>query len=245
ESEAYESSSEDEGGSSDESSEDETPALVRPVFIPKSKRGAASASPAVEGPSAAELAAEKERKKEATLQFIEDEVRREQAALARANIHEANAVEDVAGIDDTDDVDPAAELAAWKLRELRRVQRERDELAAAEAEREEIERRRNMDEDDKLREDLERVRQQREDKRSRGTIKFLQKYYHKGAFYQDMDILKRDFNGELEDDVRDKTLLPKAMQVRGDQFGKRGRSKWTHLLAEDTSAGVESPWFER
>ena len=49
-------------------------------------------------------------------------------------------------------------------------------------EREEIERRRNMSEEQRVKEDMERVRKQRDEK-SKGQYKFLQKYYHKGAFY--------------------------------------------------------------
>ena len=60
----------------------------------------------------------------------------------------------------------------------------------------------------------------------------MQKYYHKGAFFQDMEILQRDFTEQSADAV-DKTQLPRIMQVR--DFGKRSRSKWTHLAAEDTS----------
>lgn len=50
-----------------------------------------------------------------------------------------------------------------------------------EKEQEEIKRRRALPEEERLREDLERARMSREKDKSEHT--FLQKYYHKGAFY--------------------------------------------------------------
>ena len=48
---------------------------------------------------------------------------------------------------------------------------------------------------------------------------FLQKYYHKGAFHQDDELLKRDYTMATENAV-DMTSLPAVMQVR--DFGKVG-----------------------
>ncbi|KAK9450649.1 splicing factor, Prp19-binding domain-containing protein [Limtongia smithiae] len=252
-SEQEEASSEEEssGEASASESEEEAPkpVLLRPVFIPKSKRTAQAASTALGlvHDVAATTEEHRAKKKDETLHLIEQQVRADADAHARASLHAENTiVQELADLDDTDDIDPPAERAAWKLRELKRIRREREELEAREKELRELEERRNMDEDEKTREGMERVRQQREEKKNSGNkMGFMQKYYHKGAFYQDSDVVKRtDYSELVADQVKDKTALPKIMQVRGEDFGKRGRSKWTHLSAEDTSMQGDSPWFD-
>lgn len=61
--------------------------------------------------------------------------------------------------------------------------------------------------------------------------KFMQKYYHKGAFYQDSDdpIFKRDYNVGVGEDMWDKSGLPSILQKRRGVFGMRGATKYTHL----------------
>ena len=72
----------------------------------------------------------------------------------------------------------------------------------------------------------------------------MQKYYHKGAFFQSdaddhagtagsAEIYRRDFSSPTGEDKMDKTILPKVMQVK--HFGRSGRTKWTHLVNEDTT----------
>jgi microfibrillar-associated protein 1 len=86
-------------------------------------------------------------------------------------------------IDDTDNKDPEEEFQAWRMRELMRLKREKEAERQREEERLEIERRRAMPEEQRLKEDLERAEKLREEK-SKGGGAFLQKYWHKGAFYQ-------------------------------------------------------------
>lgn len=134
-------------------------------------------------------------------------------------------------VDDTDGVDPDAEFAAWRARELARIERLRRAEEAHKAETAELERRRALTEAERLQEDLEHARQTRQAKQ-RGQQGFLQTYYHKGAFFQDMDILQRDYSQSTVDAV-DKRHLPQILQKR--HFGQRSQSKWTHLSAEDTT----------
>jgi microfibrillar-associated protein 1 len=80
-------------------------------------------------------------------------------------------------------LDPTAEFEAWRLRELGRIKTEREAELQREKEHEEIERRRAMPAEQRMKEDLERAQKLRDEK-PKGQQKFLQKYWHKGAFHQ-------------------------------------------------------------
>ena len=90
---------------------------------------------------------------------------------------------EIPDIDDTDDLDTEGEFEAWRIRELARIKRDKEAEAQREIEREEIERRRALPEEQRLKEDLENAKRTRDEK-PKGQQKFLQKYWHKGAFHQ-------------------------------------------------------------
>jgi microfibrillar-associated protein 1 len=147
-------------------------------------------------------------------------------------------------VDDTDDVNPLEEKRAWELRELGRLKRDRERLIAREKEREELELRRGMEDSDRLREDIIRAQEVAEERQAkRGKMEFMQKYYHKGAFFQEEGILARDYNVATAEEHHNKEVLPKSLQVRTGELGRASRTKWTHLSAEDTSTR-DSPWFD-
>ena len=108
-----------------------------------------------------------------------------------------------------------------------------------EKEKAEIERRRSMTDEERMMEDMEEARKNPAAEKSK--YKYLQKYYHKGAFYQEYDkdgrlkdqIFERDYNLPTLEDNIDKSILPKVMQVK--KFGLKGRTKYTHLKDQDTS----------
>lgn len=105
----------------------------------------------------------------------------------------------------------------------------------------ETERLRNMTEDER-KQDLRLNPRQVTNKAAKGKYKFLQKYFHRGAFYLDEedDVYKRDFAQATLEDHFDKTILPKVMQVKN--FGRCGRTKYTHLVDQDTTQ-FDSPWY--
>ena len=77
-------------------------------------------------------------------------------------------------------------FSAWKFRELQRLKRDREAREAEEAEQAERDRRRAMTEEQRL-EDLKLNPRILTNKSEKGKMKFLQKYYHKGAFYMDQE----------------------------------------------------------
>jgi microfibrillar-associated protein 1 len=135
-------------------------------------------------------------------------------------------------VDDRDDLDPEAERAAWQLRELERIKRDRKIERERQKEMEELERRREMTDAERRRDDLEAGIDRF--KKDKGQMKFMQRFYHKGAFYQDQEIMQRDFTAPTLEDRFNKEVLPEVLQRR-QNIGLRGATKWTHLANEDTS----------
>lgn len=220
-------------------SEEETGPRLKPVFVKKRERITIveKEKEQIKKKQAEKEAAKRaEERKRQTVKMVEEEVRAEDVKN-RINKGEEARLEDV----NTDDDDDEVAYEAWKLRELKRLKRDREEREAIQKERIEIERMRNMTEEER-RVELRNNPKLVTNKTSKGQYKFMQKYYHRGAFYLDSeeDILKRDFSSATLDDHFDKTVLPKVMQVKN--FGRSGRTKYSHLVDQDTTQ-FDSPWL--
>jgi microfibrillar-associated protein 1 len=141
-----------------------------------------------------------------------------------------------------DEINDESEFELWRKREMDRLKRDKIERETIERGRLEQLETHSISGIESLQSD--KINQEQHQKKERTKMKFLQKYYHKGGYFQeDPDdrfgtvvtdlIYSRDFKEPTEVDNFDKTLLPAVMQVKN--FGRRGRTKWTHLVSEDTS----------
>ncbi|XP_066399272.1 uncharacterized protein [Miscanthus floridulus] len=113
-----------------------------------------------------------------TRQIVVEEIRKEQH-IEKALNEEGN-IEDV---DTDDELNEAEEYEAWKNREIARIKRDREERDARLKEKEEIEKVRNMTEEE--RREWERKNPKPLRQTTKQKWKFMQKYYHKGAFFQE------------------------------------------------------------
>lgn len=223
-----------------ESDEDNLPRL-KPVFVKKEDRVTVKERE-IEEEKARELAEkvlkDAEERRLQALKLVEDEVRREKKELEEK---EENAAL-VAAIDaiKTDDEDEETEYELWKLRELKRLKRDKDEREEMIKEEEMKERLRNMTEEERQQE-LAKNPKIITNKAEKGKYRFMQKYYHRGAFYldQEHEVLKRDVAQPTLEDHFDKSILPAVKQVKN--FGRSGRTKYTHLVDQDTTVR-DSPW---
>lgn len=230
--------------------------LLKPVFVSKQQRETLQERDRLDAEADDEWArreVHKKKRAEESKQLAELEVELENQI---ANAEENREQSDV----DTDDEleDPAVAYAAWRIRELLRIKEDEETREKMFEERELQEKIRRMSEAEKkayfdANPEMKRVVDNAEGgnpkdaKNPNDKPGFMQKYYHKGAFFQEAsddafgtasthDIYKRDFSAPTGGDKGvDKKNLPRSMQVRGDKFGKMGQTKWTHLAAEDTS----------
>lgn len=214
-------------------------AMVKPVFVPKSERDTIAERERLEAEERALEESKKRRLEERkieTKQIVVEEIRKDEEIQKNLEM-EAN----IADVDTDDEVNEAEEYEAWKSREIARIKRDREDREAMLKEKEEIEKVRNMTEEERREWERKNPKPAPPPKQK---WRFMQKYYHKGAFFQeDADdhaatagadnIYHRDFSAPTGEDKMDKTILPKVMQVK--HFGRSGRTKWTHLVNEDTT----------
>lgn len=210
--------------------------LLKPVFIPKELRGTADkAIVAVDSMTFATETDHREESRGLVADILRKEFEAAHLAKNTTTIDPTLGMFDPNWVDDTDD--PAhfeEEYLSWRLRELLRIKEERDEREAYVREKEEIERIRNLTEEERKQIDQQKMEEWASQTNS--EYKFLQKYYHKGAFYQEehKEILSRDYAQATGADRNDRDVLPEMLQVK--DFGKKGKGKWKHLTAEDTTA---------
>lgn len=230
--------------SEEESSEDDDPrrgALLKPVFVSRNQRETIKEK---EEQERQDELAELKRKEAAKEKIVEsksllvDEIKREEEAEA-TGLHD-NEMSDPELLDDDDEKNEAEEYEKWKIRELRRIKRDKEERMEKQKELEWIEARRRMTDEEREADDAKLD----SNSKSRDEVKqfnFLQKYYHRGGFFQDKartgeePIYLRDYHEPTAEETFNKELLPKAMQLRRGQFGKKGQVKHTHLTEADTT----------
>ena len=231
--ENLEDESEEELGDDYESSEEDEAkrkVLFRPTFVSKDDR------------ITLQKQLEEELKDQVIEKKIKDEIRKENKIISTEaerkkdpNFDDAIDDENDSDTDLPDDEDADEDLAyqAWKIRELQRIKRDRNKRMEYFAEKEETERRRHLDDAARAAEDEKSGKYHFEEKSS---YRYLQKFYHVGAFADKSDpLFQRDYNIGVGEDLFDKSNLPMAKHEKRGDAHKKGKSKWKHLAAEDTT----------
>lgn len=178
-----ESDGSDSSDNDDDEEEDEAPRrlMMRPKFVPKSQRGQTERDRELAEEAARQ--AEQEARQKAADELVEEQIKKDLAARAVGKKHWDDEENPESDVDTTDGLDVEAEEAAWRVRELKRLKRARAAIEERERDLAEVERRRNLTAEERAAEDAAHLARQRDDKEARGKMAYMQKYYHKGAFF--------------------------------------------------------------
>lgn len=223
--------------------------MMKPVFVSKVNRETVREKEMIEKEE--EDARRKkevralERKAESKVLVI-DKIQEEAEAERLAG--EEDDRSDIELMDDDDEKNEAEEYELWKIRELKRIKRDKEERLQRQKEIEFVLKRRQMTDEERAKDDarLDAANPKRADVKQ---FNFLQKYYHRGGFFQDKAasgeeaLYLRDYHEPLEEEKYDKQLLPKAMQLRRGEFGKKGQVKHSHLTDVDTT-DMSAAWAQ-
>lgn len=156
------------------------------------------------------------------------------------NIDE-NEKNEEADIGDIDlDEEDELEFEKWRIREITRLKRDELEKREQENLQFETQRRKKMN-DEELQEENKRIGKNADCLKS--DYKYMQKYYTSFSFFQNSEdpVFQRDYNIATGFDTFDKSAAPTIMQARGNEFGKKGKSKYKDLVSEDTNV-FERSW---
>lgn len=140
------------------------------------------------------------------------------------------------------DENDESEYDKWRVRELTRIKRNEEDRKVFQNIKIETERRKKMT-DEQIVEENKAIG--RYDRPMKSSYQYMQKYYTGFTFYQNSEdpIFKRDYNIATGFDTYDKASAPEILQVRGNEYGKKGRSKYKDLVSEDTNV-FECNWRE-
>lgn len=200
----------------------------KPVFIPKSNRVTHK---------------HREQQEREEQQLLQDLKKIQEEKKNRTQIVVNSLNEEIEEFDSDPDSSSSEDpefFTLWKIREVKRIVRDKESREQMKKEAEEVERRRNLSDWERQEED-KRLGNDESAKPVKQQIRYMQKYYSKGVYFQERDengrlneIFMRDYNAPVEGDF-DKSVLPKILQKRRGEFGKKGQSKYTHLSNEDTT----------
>lgn len=221
--------------------------MMKPVFVNKNQRETVREKELLEKEEEEKVLKAKEKLKERKADSKALLIDTIKSAEDAENEHEAELSEPEM-IDDNDENNEAEEYEFWKIRELKRIKRDKEERFDRQKEIEFILKRRGMTDEERAADDarLDAINPKSEEAKQ---FNFLQKYYHKGGFFQDKattgeePLYLRDYHEPLEEEKFDKQLLPQAMQLRRGQFGKKGQVKHTHLTESDTT-DMSAAWAQ-
>merc|ERR1719230_365262 len=113
--------------------------------------------------------------------MLVDTIRLDAEAAAKLDMDDRS---DIELMDDNDEINEAEEYELWKIRELKRIKRDKEERMTRQKEIEFIERRRQMTDEERAADD-ERMDKKGNFYKEADKFNFMQKYYHRGGFFQD------------------------------------------------------------